>query len=223
MEAIKDLSDEFQIFAVDTIGQATKSDETILDINDDSYAVWGSEVLDGLAFEKADAIGVSYGGFILQKILQFRPSRVDRAVLVVPAGLSNGSFLPSIFRLSFPLVRYMITKKDAHLRSFLRAFVPDNDKHMFQLQKILLTGVKMDFRRPGLLKKNDVAHVENPVYLMVADDDVFFPGPASVERANEVFPNLNDVHVLENSRHIPQADRYDEIQETIRKWLSVHS
>ena len=71
-------------------------------------------------------------------------------------------------------MRYMITKKDEHLRSFIKSFVPEDDAFMFRMQKALLTGVKIDFRRPTLLKEKDINHFTKPVYMIVADDDIFF-------------------------------------------------
>ncbi|MDW7692206.1 alpha/beta hydrolase [Flammeovirgaceae bacterium SG7u.111] len=219
LEAVQGLSADFQLVAIDTIGQATKSDETVLDIKGDSYAIWADEVLEKLAIQEADFIGVSYGAYILQKLITHKPQRVKKSVFVVPSGLVNGNTWESITKLTFPLIRFMLTKKDEHLRSFIKAFVPDKDEFMFRLQKQLLLGVNIDYRRPTLLKKSDVAHFENPVYLIEASDDIFFPGEEAVARAKEVFNNIGGVHFLKNSKHMPAKHNYPEIQQKIREWI----
>jgi pimeloyl-ACP methyl ester carboxylesterase len=113
----------------------------------------------------------------------------------------------------------LITKKDRDLKSFTKAFLPDEDDFMFRFQKALLLGVNIDYRRPILLKESDVLHFKNPVYIMTADDDVFFPGTAAIQRAKKIFQNLKDIYILKNSKHMPSTYQYIEIQQCIQKWI----
>lgn len=220
LEAVKELRSDFQLFAVDTIGQATMSDENRINILDNSYGVWSNEILEQLDIDSAIFIGISYGSYILQKLISYRPEKVSKCIFVVPSGLVNGKFLESMIKLSIPLTKFLITKKDAHLREFTKAFVPEDDEFMFRLQKALLTGLNMDYRRPVLLKAEDVQKFSNPVYMIVADDDVFFPGLEAIERAKSIFKNFKEAHVLKNCKHMPDNSTYLEIQEKIKSWIS---
>lgn len=220
LEAVKELGDQYCIYAIDTIGQATKSAETVLDIKDDSYAIWADEVLAQLHIEQAHFIGISYGSFILQKLMIHRPQRVEKSIFVVPSGIVNGSVWPSIRHLSFPLMRFMITKADVHLRAFTKAFVPEGDDFMHRMQRELLLGVNIDFRRPTLLQAKDVVHFDKPVYVMVASDDIFFPGQKAIEKCKRIFNNLQAVYVLPDSKHMPAASSYPDIQSKLREWLA---
>jgi len=219
LEAVKELRDNYLFYVIDTIGQTTKSAETIIDIKGEAFAVWADEVIDKLSIQNASFIGVSYGAYILQKLMIYKPERLDKCILIVPAGLVNGYLGSSLKKLTFPLIRFMITKKDKHLKSFLNAFIQDIDPFMFRFQRALLLGVNIDYRRPLLLKENDVAHFAGPVYVMVADDDVFFPGMAAVQRAKKIFLNLKDVYILKNSKHMPSVNTYPEIQQKIKEWI----
>lgn len=219
LEAVKELGDHYDLYAIDTIGQATKSDENILDVQDHSFAIWADEVVAGLGLEKADFVGVSYGAFILQKLIAHRPQKVGKCIFVVPSGLVNGKMLRSIVDISFPLMRFMITKKEAHLKSFLKYFVPESDTYMRRLQREILLGVKMDFRRPKLLEASDVSHFTNPVYMIVADDDIFFPGKEAVKKAEKIFKNLQEVYFLPDCKHMPGVEHYPLIQSKLRSWL----
>src|SRR5690606_26872895 len=87
LEAVKGLGENYLLYAIDTIGQATKSDETVLNIKNDDYALWADEVLEKLAIEEADFVGISYGAYILQKLITHRPKRVNKCIFVVPSGL----------------------------------------------------------------------------------------------------------------------------------------
>lgn len=219
LEAIKELGDNYDLYAIDTIGQATKSDETILDVKDNSFAIWANEVVEGLGILKADFIGISYGAFILQKLISHQPYRVGKCIFVVPSGLVNGKILRSIVNLSLPLTRFLITKKEEHLKSFLKNFVPEDDTFMLRLQKEILLGVKMDYRRPQLLQESDIAHFENPVYMIVADDDIFFPGDKAIKKAKIIFKNLQEVYVLPDCLHMPHVKDFPLIQTKLRSWL----
>lgn len=219
LEAVKELRKEYLIYAIDTIGQATKSDETRIDINDNSYALWAVEILEKLEIEEGNFIGVSYGSYILQKLITYKPEIVTKCIFVVPSGLVNGKFIASITQLTFPLFKFLITKKDEHLRKFTSAFVPQDDEFMFRLQKALLTGLNMDYRRPKLLKRKDVESFNNPVYMIVAEDDIFFPGFEAINRSKKIFNNFKEAYVLKNSKHMPSINSYSELQQKINEWL----
>lgn len=219
LEAVKELRYKYLFYAIDTIGQTTKSAENRIGIKGDDYAVWADEVLERLSIQEANFIGVSYGAYILQKLMIFKPDRLKKSVLIVPSGLVNGSFGVSIKKLTIPLIKFMITKKEKDLKSFIKAFVPEGDEFMTRFQKVLLLGVNLDYRRPLLLKKHDIKHFTKPVYLMTAEHDVFFPRDAAIERAKSIFQSLIDIHVLKGSKHMPSADKYPEIQRKIEQWI----
>jgi pimeloyl-ACP methyl ester carboxylesterase len=166
LEAVKELGKDYLLFAIDTIGQATMSDENRINIEDNSYALWADEILKKLNIKDAYFIGISYGAYILQKLISYKPELVTKCIFVVPSGLVNGKFGASMIKLTFPLVRFLITKKDAHLKKFIKAFVPEEDEFMFRLQKALLTNLNMDYRRPILLREKDVKNFNNPVYMI---------------------------------------------------------
>lgn len=219
LEAVKDLREDYLLFAIDTIGQATKSAETTLNIKDNSYGIWADEVMEQLSIQEAYCIGISYGAYILQKLLIAKPNRILKSIFIVPSGLVNGKMLPSLTKLSFPLMRYMMTKKDQHLKAFTSAFVAKEDAFMFRMQKALLDGVNIDYRRPLLLKEKEVSHFTKPVYIMVADDDIFFPGEQAIQRAKQIFKNIGGIYHLKNCKHIPSINTYSEIQNVIKGWL----
>lgn len=219
LEAVKDLRKDYLLYAIDTIGQATMSDEKRINILDNSYALWSEEVLRLLSINEAIFIGISYGAYILQKLVTYKPEIVKKCIFVVPSGLVNGKAGASITKLTFPLIRFLITKKDAHLKKFTKAFVPEEDDFMFRLQKAILTGVNMDYRRPILLEEKDVKNFTSPVYMIVADNDIFFPGHEATERAKKIFKNFKEVHVLKNCKHMPSKVDYLQIQQKIKDWI----
>ena len=96
LEAVKDLRKDYLLFAIDTIGQATMSDENRINIKDNSYAIWAEEVLSQLRIKEAFFIGISYGAYILQKLVKYKPVIVKKCIFVVPSGLVNGKIGVSV-------------------------------------------------------------------------------------------------------------------------------
>ncbi|WP_190811309.1 alpha/beta fold hydrolase [Flagellimonas sp. S3867] len=220
LEAIQGISKNFRIYALDTIGQTTKSAETRLSAKNDDYGKWLEEVLICLKIENACFVGISYGAFLLQKLIQFAPERINKVILVVPAGIVNGDFLNSMSKLTFPLLKFLVTKTEKSLVQFMDAFYMTKKEDDILFQKNILLGTKMDYRRPPLLKKENLIHFNSPTFIMAADMDVFFPGHKVLGRSIELFNNLKDYHVLKKTKHIPDESIYSEIENKIIDWLN---
>lgn len=80
------LSDHFRIYAVDIPGQPNRSSLTKLIRNRHEQAEWCTELLGGLGIRKASFIGNSYGGFLALSQACLTPDRVDKLILISPAG-----------------------------------------------------------------------------------------------------------------------------------------
>ena len=219
LEAVKALYTKYRIFAVDSIGQATKSAETRLSVKDNSYGIWLGEVMSGLNVDKAAVVGISYGGFLLQKLIMAHPEKVSKAIFIVPGGVVNSDFAQSIRHLFFPLMRYMLTKNESHLKKFIGAFYTQIDGYAIAFQRETLLGLKMDYTRPPLLDPKLVESFKKPVYAMVVDNDIFFPGEACLKKLRAAFAGFKAHYILENSKHIPAPYQYEEISNCLDKWM----
>lgn len=219
LEAIKNLRDNYRIFAIDTIGQTTKSAENRLNTKDDSYGKWLSETLDKLKIEKAPIIGISYGAFLLQKIMSFSPKKVEKGIFVVPAGIVNGSFIKLLRQLMFPLIKYLFSKSEKHLLQFMKSFYSDSDEYAITFQKSMLLGTVLDFRSPPILRRKDVVNLFAPVYGIFVDNDIFFSADKTIIKCKQIFRNFKEYIILENAKHIPDKKNYPQIEKQIRIWL----
>ena len=136
LEPIQELQKNYRLYALDTVGQTTKSDETKLSLKNDDYGRWISEVLSQLKVERAIFIGVSYGGFLLLKFMQFAPQKICKSILVVPGGIVDGNPRSLITKVTFPMVKFLITKSDKSLKDLWMLFTPVMGKMMLHLLKI---------------------------------------------------------------------------------------
>ena len=220
LEAVKGILNEYCFYVIETIGQVTKSEERVMNIKDDSFALWVDEVLEKLELKKVNVIGISYGAFIVEKLMTHKPERIEKCVLVVPSGIVNGDIWNATKKLTFPLIRWKFTKREKHLKSFLSAFVPDHDDFLHRMLSVMMKGIQLDTRIPKLLKPTDVENFKAPVYIMAATNDVYFPGEKIVKRSKELFSNLKEVFLLENSKHMPSKDSHPIIQQKIQEWIN---
>lgn len=85
---VKELSKYFHVFAVDIIGECGKSAETRPAFDDYHYDEWLNEVFNLLHIKKATIIGCSLGGWIAVNFAVHRSKKVEKLVLIAPAGIT---------------------------------------------------------------------------------------------------------------------------------------
>lgn len=220
LEAVKGLTKNYRVHAVDTIGQAGKSADVKLSVKDASYGAWLAEVLDRLNLKTAAVVGVSYGSFILGSLIKHQPERIERAIFVVPIVFSGGSFWQAIFKLLLPMRKFTKTEKTEDLKKFMNAFYTETDDFSVRLQRAILLGVNLDTRRPPLLKTSDVKNFDAPVYVLAAEKDIFAPAEKTIKRCRELFRFFKSGEILPQTMHVPAAKDYGRIEKIIERWLS---
>jgi pimeloyl-ACP methyl ester carboxylesterase len=82
-------STQYKIYAVDVIGEPGFSAESRPPLNSDAYALWLDDVFRGLGIERFSLVGMSLGGWLAIDFATRQPSRVERMVLIVPAGVGR--------------------------------------------------------------------------------------------------------------------------------------
>ena len=119
------LSEEFRVYAIDTIGGPGKSrpNENYNRSFDD--AIWIDDILNSLGLEKVNIAGVSYGGHLTQYYCYMRPDKVIRAICMaasIEVGKSTNPLIAMI-RILFPEALY---PSDKNVRKLIRKLCGDN-------------------------------------------------------------------------------------------------
>ena len=187
---VADFSRDYRVYAVDTMGQPSKSvpGDPIRDVTD--YVAWLTATLDGLGLDRVSLAGMSFGGWIALRYAAAAPERIRRLVL-----LSPGGFLPMAkqFRLRGMLMAFFPTRFTVN--SFMRwAGITERDggpvldlmylgtKH-FRMPKDTLR-VNRDAASP--LSDNQLRSLQMPVLLLFGDGEVIYDPAQAFDRARRL-------------------------------------
>jgi pimeloyl-ACP methyl ester carboxylesterase len=79
----------FRTYAVDIPGEVGRSSHNRPSWHNMALAEWIEDVLDYLKIEKASLLGLSLGGWVALRFAAYKPERVEKLVLLAPAGVVN--------------------------------------------------------------------------------------------------------------------------------------
>lgn len=86
---VKELSENFHVFAIDIIGECGKSSENRPAFKNDNYSNWISEIIEKLSINRLSIIGCSLGGWIAMDFSIKHPERIDKLILMATAGITQ--------------------------------------------------------------------------------------------------------------------------------------
>lgn len=198
------LLDKFHIYAVDIIGHPGKSAENILMPFGYHYGRWAGEVISALGYEKICCLGGSFGGGVLAKLMCIAPSKVERAVLIVPAGIDN-AFPTDKIRMMVPLVKYYLTKDEKHVKEMAMYMALSEKvlkKDLMAVIQNTLDNVKIHSFMPSNVEPERLHRCKAPTLVMASEYDCFFPARKILPKAKKVLPNCK-IHMLKGCGHIP--------------------
>lgn len=191
------LLNDFHIYAVDIIGHPGKSDEVCLSHKGYDYGKWASEVIDKIGYDSIAYLGGSFGGGILAKLMCVAPQKIDKAVLIVPAGISNAVPISSMAML-IPLLQYRITKQKKYLvrtvlYMTLREEVLDDDT--IDILKDSFDHVKIKAAMPTNIEKKRLSNYCSPTLIIASENDCLFPARKVLYRARKIISNCQIVEL----------------------------
>ena len=214
------LLNDFHVYAVDTIGHPGKSDEVCLSHRGYDYGKWASEVIDAIGYGKIACFGGSFGGGILAKLMCVAPEKVDKAVLLVPAGISNAIPISSL-KMMIPLLQYRITKQEKYIiKTALYIALHENvlDEDTLNILKDSFDNVKTKVGMPTNIDAKKLQKYHSPTLVIASEKDCLFPAKKVLYRASQIISDCQTVE-LKGSGHmhiLPQKEK-DKIVEFLKK------
>ena len=194
----------FCIYAVDTVGHPGKSSQTVVSHKSMEYGEWASDVITSLGFEKMNCMGGSFGGGILTKLMCVAPEKVEKSVLIVPAGIANVSTLNLMIKMGIPMMFYIFTKKDKWLKKAVLPMAIDEkniDEATHEMVKFSFEHIAVKAGMPSNAKPENLRQFTAPTFVIVAENDCMFPSKTVIARAEKMIPNLK-THILKGQGHM---------------------
>lgn len=197
MKDAKEYSRNFRVYAVDMPGEPGKSEGEQLPFAGPSFAEWLSDVYHALSIEKASLVGISLGAWLAIKFAVSYPERLNKLVLLCPAGIGKQkvSFL-------FKAVAHMLLGKKGVDKLYRKVNgdqpIPDV---VLKYQKLI--GENFNFRREviPLFSDSELKRLSMPVLLFVGGKDIIFHSGQTAERLGKTVPHAN-INVLPRAGHL---------------------
>ncbi len=195
----------FCVYAADTVGHPGKSAQTVVSHKTMAYGEWASDVITGLGFQKISCLSGSLGCRILLKLMCVAPKKVEKSVLIVPAGFTNTdtrSLGKSVGLL--PAILYPLTGKEKWLRKILLPMVIEEkninnatiEMHHYARQHVAAKNNVMS----SIANAGDLQRYTAPTFIIVSEYDAMFPGDKTLSKAKETIQSLR-THVLKGQGH----------------------
>jgi pimeloyl-ACP methyl ester carboxylesterase len=209
------LLETFRVYAVDIVGQSVKSAEARPLVTNNEYGEWLAQVMDGLELARASVLGVSWGGFVAIRLAAIAPERIERLILLVPAGVVKSPAWPGITKIGVPMLLYRLFPSEKRLRAFVKNLLTTTDDDWMPYLGDAFRSYNLDMRIPALARPEELKALQAPTLVVGADGDLSFPGRALIARAHELFPTLSGEELLTDSKHSPPTTN------EFRLWLAA--
>jgi len=196
------LIQDHRIYAIDVVGQSVMSEDRRLEMKDDSYAQWLRQVLDALGVDRIDLLGVSWGGWVALNFATTFPDRLKKLVLVMPAGVVNGSAWRGFIEAGWPIMKFLRKPSDENLDAAVKGQFTTIDPDWRRFFGDALLNYKLDVRIPPLYSDVRLTEIKSPVLVFGAEHDLSFPGQKLIARIQKVLPDSQTELVI-NSKHCP--------------------
>jgi len=193
---IADFSKDHRVYAIDVMGQPSKSIPKEPIRNAADYAAWLAVTLDGLYLDRISLVGMSYGGWLALNFAIVAPARVQRLVLLSP----GGGFVPMVKQFSLRGLLMVSFPTRFTVNSFMRwlGFKGDPaDTETRRVCELMYLGLKY-FRvpletlriMPIMFPDDQLREMRVPTLLLVGDHEVICDPARALARARRLFPDV---------------------------------
>ncbi len=214
------LTENFRMFAPDTIGHPGRSAEVRLSPKDLSYGEWAADVIAALDLQRTAVMGTSYGAGICLRLAAVAPERIQHMVLVHPAGLVNPPVWPMLSKLLWPFLRFRMSGKREHIAGMLQPLFGDApvDEEAIDTLELVFAHLVPENRMPRPATKAELEGFTAQTLVIAGEHDVLFR--RALERASEVIPNVT-THLFRDCGHYPPPDRRAELAQRVSDFLQA--
>lgn len=194
--AARELSYKHRVYAVDIPGEPGRSDEKQLPFNSSAYEDWLSDVFNALSIRKASLIGISLGAWLSAKFSVSYPEKVNKLVLLSPAGIGpqkKSFILTSLF--------YLI-QGERGMEKLYKKINGNQPIPEVMLKYQMLIGENFNFRREiiPLFSDSQLKRLTMPVILFAGKKDIMIHSVKTAIRLKKLLPQAS-INILPQTGH----------------------
>jgi len=217
LESFPNLSSKYCVYAIDVLAQPNKSAENRLDMKSLDYGKWLTEVIILLGVKEITLVGFSFGGFISLKALEFNEKLIKHVFLIAPVYIVNGNPFKNLIHVFLPLKSFLKNGKEKCIKKVMHSLFSEYDDFGLTFMATTFQNCHMDFSPLPVISKQAAKHISTPLTIIAAEKDIMFPGKKMIKRANLIFPSLNEIVLLEDSKHVPNTKNFKSIEDLVLK------
>ncbi len=218
------LSGKFHVLALDTPGEPGKSVPACRNDTKRDCAAWLESVLDELEISRTHVLGLSRGGWLALNLALHDPNRLERIVLLSPAGafIALNSFFSAVAQAVMHVPSRFVSK--VALNSWVaRSFVVNAvfaEQFMTGLQNwnwhVNTSGYSGIM--PCLFSDEELGQIQQKVLLLIGDQDRLNP-PRALERARRTMPHLQG-EIIPQAGHFLNMEQPESVNARILQFLT---
>ena len=187
---VADFSREHRVYAIDVMGQASRSIPADPIGSAADYVAWLNTTLYGLHVNRFSLIGMSFGGWLALHYAIAMPARVEKLVL-----LSPGGFLPMVRQFMLRGMSMAFFPARFTVRSFMRwlgfTIGPGSDFELMYLGMKHFRFAPATLRvLPTAFSHGELSTVTVPTLLLFGTNEVIYDPVKALERARRLIPDL---------------------------------
>ena len=224
---IETLSQDYRTYAVDIITDPGRSIYTKILRSADDFSDWLDQLLDRLGLtSRIHLVGVSYGGWLAgQYTLRF-PHRINKLVLIAPAGIAPFPLKFISFALFLSLFQFRSRVLFKGLtRWMFKDFLanPDLGEDAFNTWfDFIYLGLQSHQPQPIVFAKvltdQDLQAFPRPTLFLTGENEIIYAVPKTLERLRTVAPNIV-IKVIEQAGHDLPLAQPQQVNHAILEFL----
>jgi pimeloyl-ACP methyl ester carboxylesterase len=198
---IADFSKDYQVYAIDVMGQPSKSIPTVPIRNAEDYAVWLAGTLDGLHLDRTCLAGQSYGAWLALNFAMAAPDRVQKLVLLSP----GGGFVPMVrqFSLRGMLMVWFPTRVTVNWFMRWLGITGTDARYVLELTYLGLKHFRIPVETlrvmPVMFPDDQLRAMRVPTLLLIGDHEVICDPATALARARRLFSDVQGELVPQSS------------------------
>ena len=208
----------YRVYAIDLIGESSKSILRKKMKTTYDNAKWLDETLTGLGLDKVYLCGLSIGGWNVANYAGFYQENVLRLLLLSPvqtfAKMYN-SFLIKIIKMGFSPTRKNVETYIGWANEKEKP-LPDSLIKQFTIS---VMNMNSNASFPKWLKKEHLSNLKMPVLVMFGEKEFAFSIHKAAKRAKSIISNL-DLQIVDGASHLLPVSKPDYINGKILEFIN---